>query len=91
VAGHYAPEVQLLGWRETTQSGRAAVMAMREADSLSGMKREGGGVSAAGDLGWTYGFVTWRQGEATKPGPYLRVWQRRPEGWQVLVENIHAF
>jgi ketosteroid isomerase-like protein len=87
----YAPEVHLLGWQEAPQTGRDAVIAMRRQGRLGGMKLEGGGVSAAGDLGWTYGFVTWREGETAKPGPFLRVWQRRAEGWQVLVENIHSF
>ena len=48
----------------------------------------GGGVSAAGDLAFTYGRAAW--GEATAParGHYLRLWQRRAAGWSLIVDQI---
>jgi ketosteroid isomerase-like protein len=87
----YAPDVRLLGWRDEPLTGRAAVIDVRTARGLMAAHSEGGGVSAAGDLGWTYGYASWREGEASKRGPYLRVWQRHADGWKVLVENISAF
>jgi ketosteroid isomerase-like protein len=87
----YAPDVRLLGWRDEPLTGRPAVVEVRTARGLMAMRAEGGGVSAAGDLGWTYGYASWTDGGAAKRGPYLRVWQRRADGWRVLVENISPF
>jgi ketosteroid isomerase-like protein len=87
----FAAEAQAIGWEEAPLIGPAAI-----ADSLArrppiAMKPEGGGVSAAGDLGWTYGFASWTEAGQAKRGPYLRAWQRRPGGWMILVDNVHAF
>lgn len=87
----YAPEAILLGWREAPLTGRSAVAEVSEARGAMTEEHKGGGVSAAGDLGWTYGFASWSEGGTSKRGPYLRVWQRRSEGWLILVENLHAF
>ncbi|HEY6917465.1 MAG TPA: hypothetical protein VI381_07480 [Allosphingosinicella sp.] len=92
-AAHYAPEVRLLGYKALPANGLDAarpVLAGRAADLKTEIK--GGGVSAAGDLGFTYGVASWtnEKGEAKK-GPYLRVWQRRAQGWLVLVENVNPF
>jgi ketosteroid isomerase-like protein len=87
----YAPEAMLLGWRDAPLTGRAAVVDVNRARGPMEEEHKGGGVSAAGDFGWTYGFASWTEDSKPKRGPYLRVWQRRADGWQVLVENIHAF
>ncbi|MGZ8354694.1 MAG: YybH family protein [Allosphingosinicella sp.] len=50
----------------------------------------GGGASAAGDLAFTYGIARWRKGEAEVEGHYVRIWQRRREGWKLIVDNIVA-
>lgn len=48
----------------------------------------GGGISAAGDLAWTYGTAGWdRDGVAVK-AHYVRVWQRRPEGWRLVFDEL---
>jgi ketosteroid isomerase-like protein len=87
----YAPEVRLLGWRNEPLTGRAAAVEVRTARGPMAMRSEGGGVSAAGDLGWTYGYARWTEGGQSKSGPYLRAWQRRADGWKVLVENVSTF
>ena len=91
LAPRFAPEAQAVGWTEAPLIGAAAI-----AESLAGrppiaMKPEGGGVSEAGDMGWTYGHATWTEAGQTKRGPYLRAWQRRSGGWFILMDNIHAF
>jgi len=50
----------------------------------------GGGASAAGDLAFTYGTARWRKGEAGVEGHYVRIWQRRREGWKLVVDNLVA-
>jgi len=50
----------------------------------------GGAASAAGDLAYTYGTARWRKGEAEVSGHYVRIWQRRGEGWKLIVDNLIA-
>ncbi|MBU0743724.1 nuclear transport factor 2 family protein, partial [bacterium] len=50
-----------------------------------------GGVSAAGDLGWTWGryTATWPEEDEASPastGKYLNVWIREEGEWRVLVD-----
>ena len=91
LAPRFAPEAQAIGWTEAPLVGAAAIAASLASRPPIAMKPEGGGVSAAGDFGWTYGFATWSEAGQAKRGPYLRAWQRRPGGWSILVDNIHAF
>lgn len=50
----------------------------------------GGGAAAAGDLAYTYGTARWRKGETGVDGHYVRIWQRRREGWRLIVDNLVA-
>jgi ketosteroid isomerase-like protein len=50
----------------------------------------GGSASAAGDLAYTWGTARWRQSEAEFEGHYIRIWQRRREGWKLIVDNLVA-
>lgn len=50
----------------------------------------GGAASAAGDLAFTYGTARWREGEGELDGHYVRIWQRRRQGWQLIVDNMFA-
>lgn len=87
-----APEARLIGFEPGTANGtQAARASLAKRPAAFAMKPEGGGVSKAGDFGWTYGYANWMQDGQEKKGPYLRVWQRRTAGWVVLVENVHAF
>lgn len=47
-----------------------------------------GGISAAGDLAYTYGWADWLEGEAPKAGHYVRVWQRRAGRWTLIVDEL---
>jgi ketosteroid isomerase-like protein len=48
----------------------------------------GGSASAGGDLAFTYGTARWRRGESEVEGHYVRIWQRRREGWTLIVDNM---
>lgn len=50
----------------------------------------GGAASAAGDLAYTYGTARWRKDQAEVSGHYVRIWQRRREGWKLIVDNLIA-
>jgi ketosteroid isomerase-like protein len=50
----------------------------------------GGETSAAGDLAYTYGTARWRKGDSTVAGHYVRIWQRRADGWRLIVDNMIA-
>lgn len=48
----------------------------------------GGGSSDAGDLVWTYGAATWSRDGAPRHGHYVRIWQKRPEGWRIVLAQL---
>lgn len=48
----------------------------------------GGGISAAGDLAFTYGRARWEKDGSARAGHYVRIWQRRAEGWRLIVDEI---
>ena len=84
-----APRGRMMGFFPGVATGeRAARIASAGRPAGMRTKLAGGGVSAAGDLGWTYGHVQWSQPDKRAAAGYLRVWQRQKEGWVLLVENI---
>ena len=91
LAPRFAPEAQAIGWTDVPLIGAEAIAASIAGRPPIAMKPEGGGMSEAGDMGWTFGHATWTESGQAKRGPYLRVWQRRAGGWKILVDNIHAF
>lgn len=51
----------------------------------------GGGASDAGDMAWTWGEAAWRgAGDAVRAGHYIRLWQKRPEGWKLAFAQLIA-
>ena len=48
----------------------------------------GGSVSSAGDMAWTYGTAGWTRDGAEVKAHYVRVWQRRPEGWKIVLDEL---
>ncbi|HYG46357.1 MAG TPA: DUF4440 domain-containing protein [Allosphingosinicella sp.] len=50
--------------------------------------RLGGAASAAGDMAYTYGSARWHRDGAAVDGHYVRIWQRRKEGWRLIVDNL---
>lgn len=49
---------------------------------------EGGGASVAGDLAWTYGPAAWNRDGVARRGHYMRLWQKRPEGWRLVMAQL---
>jgi ketosteroid isomerase-like protein len=50
----------------------------------------GGAASAAGDLAYTYGTAAWRDATGDRHGHYVRLWQRRPGGWRLVIDQMTA-
>jgi ketosteroid isomerase-like protein len=48
----------------------------------------GGDSSAAGDLAYTYGTARWLKDGARATGHYVRIWQRRADGWRLIVDSL---
>jgi len=84
-----APEGRVNGFEGHPAVGREAVAAaLARRPARIAMTSSGGGVSAAGDLGWTHGRARWSEAGAEKSGGYMRVWRRRPAGWVVLADLV---
>lgn len=49
---------------------------------------EGGGASDAGDMVWTYGPAAWTRDGQARNGHYMRLWQKRPEGWKLIMAQL---
>lgn len=50
------------------------------------LKPLGGVASAAGDLAFTYGEARWTLEEEPRLAHYARIWQKRTEGWRLVVD-----
>lgn len=49
---------------------------------------QGGGSSQAGDLVWTYGPAAWTRDGQARQGHYVRIWQKRTEGWRIVLAQL---
>ncbi|GLS01275.1 hypothetical protein GCM10007859_12870 [Brevundimonas denitrificans] len=49
---------------------------------------EGGGASDGGDMVWTYGRAGWTREGQDRTGHYMRLWQKRPEGWRLIMAQL---
>ncbi|MEA3060882.1 MAG: hypothetical protein QOJ94_663 [Sphingomonadales bacterium] len=68
--------------------GRADFFAAAAAGpSRLNVQRTGGAISRAGDLAYTYGDALWAKDGSEVRGHYVRVWQRRPGGWKLIVDE----
>ena len=47
---------------------------------------DGGDVSAAGDLGYTYGTASWKDGDKDAKAGYLRIWEKEEGSWKLRVD-----
>ena len=50
--------------------------------------RLGGGMSEARDLAYSYGDAAWETAGRSLKGHYVRLWQRRPGGWRLIVDQL---
>jgi ketosteroid isomerase-like protein len=92
LAGFLGDDSRLTGFEPNPAIGRInweAALAARPEGVTFG--HEGGGVSQAGDLGWTFGTSRWTGESGEARGSYLRIWQHRPEGWIIVIDNSPRF
>jgi ketosteroid isomerase-like protein len=68
--------------------GRDAVRAALDKEPPVTSEPLGGAVSAAGDLGFTYGKASWKKGDGTEPADYMRVWEKQGDSWKVAVDEL---
>jgi ketosteroid isomerase-like protein len=96
--GHLAPQVRLL--RDGAAPARGPEAAEAELARHPGKltwEPAGGGVSASGDLGYTYGTADLAPTPPTPTGAparsaYQRLWERVPGGgWKVVVDVMNPF
>ncbi|RZJ02032.1 MAG: nuclear transport factor 2 family protein [Brevundimonas sp.] len=45
-------------------------------------------VSDAGDMAWTYGEAAWSRNGQRRAGHYVRLWQKRAEGWKLVLAQL---
>ncbi len=46
--------------------------------------------SSAGDLAFTWGESRWHAGDRQRWGHYARIWQKRTQGWRIVVDMLIA-
>lgn len=66
----------------------AAEVEMATRPAAARLKTLGGEASQAGDLVWTYGVMDWSGIGAETKGHYVRVWQRRADGWRIVFDEL---
>lgn len=72
--------------------GTAAMRgALAEAPAKMASRPTAGGVSGAGDLGYSYGTADWTDGGAPVKANYLRVWEKRGGAWKLKVDCMAEF
>ena len=77
--------------RNATQPaiGRAAFsVALLRGPARIEATRLGGGISDARDLAYSYGDAVWDAAGTRLKGHYVRLWQRRPGGWRLIVDEL---
>lgn len=52
------------------------------------LSHQGGVASAAGDMAFTRGEARWDKDGQGRWGHYARIWQKRPEGWRLIVDLL---
>lgn len=66
-----------------------AIGALRREPGEPEWRPMGGGVAGSGDLGYTWGAVSWsNRGALRERGYYLRVWRRDAAGWHILLDAV---
>lgn len=69
--------------------GRAAQRGELERRPAEAMLKPLGGIaSSAGDLAFTYGEARWTREHQTGRGHYVRIWQKRREGWRLVTDML---
>jgi hypothetical protein len=91
ISAMFAPDVVMpLPNGSFAESAQAATAALRENPANDDARAQWapvrGGISADGEHGFTFGYMTIRQADGTAvPAKYLAYWVRQPAGWRVAV------
>jgi ketosteroid isomerase-like protein len=88
-ARRLAADARVFGLEPVPARDAAAVTAALAArPARISMQPLGAGAARSGDLAYTFGRASWSVGGVDGEGPYLRVWQRRPQGWRIVADLI---
>jgi ketosteroid isomerase-like protein len=70
--------------------GKAAVHGALDAQAAAMTSQPiDGGVSAAGDMGYTYGTAEWKKGDGMVKGNYIRIWEKHDGTWKLRVDVLN--
>jgi ketosteroid isomerase-like protein len=86
---HLSPDARIMGSPEqpaTTAETRDAELGRRGATIE--FKPLGGRAAKSGELVFTYGQSKWRSDGRERRGHYVRIWQKRTEGWRIVFDEI---
>lgn len=90
-AAFLAPEALVASSGHAGAAGeqyQALALAARPASlRLRPLKAE---ASSAGDMAFTYGDARWTRDGEPRWGHYVRIWQKRAEGWRLVVDMLLA-
>ncbi len=85
----YADDGRMRGAvQSAAQDGDPAEAEMATRPAAARLTTLGGEASQAGDLVWTYGVMDWSGIGGETKGHYVRVWQRRAEGWRIVFDDL---
>ena len=70
------------------EGAEAARGALAKAPAKMASHPTAGGVSAAGDLGYSYGAADWKDGDTAVKANYLRIWEKRGGTWKLKVDCL---
>jgi len=73
-----------------TKAEALATLAQQQIQTYQ-FTRSGQGISQAGDLAYCFGSARAAKGGKNVGGFFTRVWQRRPEGWKIVAEQVSLF
>ena len=76
------------GSRTATWPGRGHRAELARRPAQARLRPIGGVASRAGDMAFTYGEARWTQSERPRWGHYARIWQKRTEGWRLVVDIL---
>lgn len=72
-----------------SQRGRAGQAAALDArPAAMRLNPQGSAASTAGDMAFTRGEARWDEDGRARWGHYARIWQKRPEGWRMIVDLL---
>lgn len=86
---YLAEDGLLAGSGEAGDLGREAQLAeLGRRSGTTALKPLGGTASRAGDLAFTYGAARWTRAGKPRSGHYVRIWQKRTEGWRLVSDLL---